>query len=116
MRTVIEDSNGHILIGGGDGLWRFDGEHYTCLSTDFVGYMIEDRTGNLWYCAGIPNSHNMALYRFDKPALSAKTPQPFKIYEEPGMIFGLLEDTQGNIWFGTGEGVCRYDGVRVERL
>ena len=28
------------------------------------------------------------------------------------MIFGILEDTQGNIWFGA-SGVYRYDGNTI---
>ena len=29
------------------------------------------------------------------------------------MIFGILEDDKGNIWFGSLEGVYRYDGKTI---
>ncbi len=30
------------------------------------------------------------------------------------MIFGLTEDKDGNIWFGTGKGIGRIDGDTVQ--
>ncbi|HEV7780801.1 MAG TPA: two-component regulator propeller domain-containing protein [Chitinophagaceae bacterium] len=29
------------------------------------------------------------------------------------MIFGILEDDKGNIWFGSFDGVYRYDGKTI---
>jgi hypothetical protein len=30
-----------------------------------------------------------------------------------GMIFGILEDDKGSIWFGAFDGVHRYDGKTI---
>jgi ligand-binding sensor domain-containing protein len=32
------------------------------------------------------------------------------------MIFGILEADDGNIWFGTSNGVYRYDGNTITRF
>jgi ligand-binding sensor domain-containing protein len=29
-------------------------------------------------------------------------------------VFGIEEDTEGNIWFGTGRGIQRYDGTTFQ--
>ena len=31
-------------------------------------------------------------------------------------VFGILEDAKGNIWFGSGGGVHRYDGNTITDL
>lgn len=35
---------------------------------------------------------------------------PQKLGQKKGCFFGILEDKEGGIWFGTLNGVCRYDG------
>lgn len=109
VRSVIEDKNGNIWLGGQGGLWCYDGTSFTKYSEDFVGYLCEDRKGNLWACAGEKNTYKMALYRYNASSLSVPG-TPDKILSHDGQIFGIIEDTAGNIWFGTDQGVCRYDG------
>lgn len=36
-----------------------------------------------------------------------------EIMSQPGMLLGILEDAKGNIWFGSGSGVYRYDGKTI---
>lgn len=112
VRSIIQDKNGAIWLGGQCGLWRYSGTTFSKYSDDFVGYLNEDRKGNLWTCAGETNTYKMALYRYDALSLSVpgKSAIPAKILSNDGQIFGIMEDTAGNIWFGTDKGVCRYDG------
>ncbi|MFM9949725.1 MAG: two-component regulator propeller domain-containing protein [Saprospiraceae bacterium] len=50
------------------------------------------------------------MSRFDAIALTGNSPKAEQIRLENGQVFGILEDTDENIWFGTVHGVCRFDG------
>lgn len=127
VRSIIEDKTGNIWIGGQDGLYRYNGKSFTKFSTKFIGFLYEDQKGGIWISAGTPQPRNMVLYRYDPSAYfdsaqhkslrAGGKSAPLlgeanfdKIFEGDGQIFGILEDHQGNIWFGTEMGVCRYDG------
>ena len=100
VRSIINDKTGNIWIGGQDGLFRYNGSSITPMDTKFTGYIFEDKTGNLWLSEG--ETEGMALYRYD-----GKT---FSKIASSGQVFGITEDRDGNIWFGTVNGVQRYDG------
>ena len=52
----------------------------------------------------------MALYHYDGNALSSGQAGLPQIIKEERQIFDIAEDRNGNIWFGTEQGVGRYDG------
>jgi ligand-binding sensor domain-containing protein len=79
----------------------------TTVSTNFVGYVFEDKAGNLWSSEGDANRSEMTLSRYDGRSF-AKT-----VIASDQQIFGVIEDKAGNIWFGTTDGVRRYDGKSV---
>jgi ligand-binding sensor domain-containing protein len=103
VRSIIEDKTGNIWIGGQDGLLRYDGKSFTNISTNFIGYIFEDKTGNLWLSEDETNG--WVLNKYDGKSST-------KIAAS-SMIFGITEDITGNIWFGTMNGVGRYDGKSV---
>jgi len=111
-RTVIKDKKGIIWLGGADGLWRYDGNTFNNLTMNFTGYIYEDRKGNVWTSS--ETAEGWALSRYDEKSLSAKKPTATEIksaYEiNKRMIFGILEANDGSIWFGSLDGVYRYDG------
>jgi ligand-binding sensor domain-containing protein len=118
VRTITEDKKGNIWLGGPDGLWRYDGNTFTNFTQKFVGYVIEDRKGNIWTSSEgdkapfyIRDGQGWALSRYDEKSLSDEKPTVTEIANKP-MIFGLLEDDKGNIWFGA-DGVYRYDGNTI---
>ena len=111
VRTITEDKKGNIWLCGSDGLWRYDGSTFTNFTQQFVGYVIEDKKGNIWTSSESDGGQGWALLRYDEKSLTGKTPTVTKITNEQ-MIFGILEDTQGNIWFGA-SGVYRYDGNTI---
>lgn len=119
VRSVIEDQKGHIWFGGPAGLWRYDGQVFTNYNKDFVGYIHEDREGNIWTSSKSTQYARWVLSRYEKNA-SSSTAQPTVIEVIPeseankGMIFGILDAADGNIWFGALDGVYRYDGRTVE--
>lgn len=135
VRSIIEDKKGNIWLGGNDGLWRYDGSTFTNFTQKFVGYIYEDKKGNIWTSSVSAYDQSWALSRYDEKSLSNNKPtvtSPFHIpfYQEnmslfnnkatvteikskEGMIFGILEAYDGNIWFGTLKGVYRYDGNTI---
>ena len=110
VRHIIEDKNGAIWLGGNDGLWRYDGITFTNFTQKFVGYIYEDTKGNIWTSSESANIQGWALSRYDGMSLTNEKATVTEIKAEQGMFFGILEDSDGSIWFGTLNGVYRYDG------
>lgn len=111
IRSIIQDQQGNFWWGGKDGLWRYDGTTYTNLTPKFTGFIYETRDGHIWVSAtGGLEGHGMSLYRFDAGVPPSGKDQLTTIHDENGQVFGILEDADGNIWFGTERGVTRYDG------
>ncbi len=114
VRSIIEDQNGYIWLGGNDGLWRYktDGTltNFTNFSKRFTGRIYEDSKGNIWVSHESENPGTWVLSRYDKKPLPYENPTATEIRKEDNMFFGITEDTNGHIWFGSLKGVCRYDG------
>jgi ligand-binding sensor domain-containing protein len=120
VRSIIKDKKGNIWLGGHDGLWRYDPSTslragsgtFTNFTQRFVGYIYEDKKGNIWTSSENSNDGRWVLSRYDEKSLSNKKPTVTEITNKP-MIFGILEDNKGNIWFGSFDGVYRYDGKTI---
>jgi ligand-binding sensor domain-containing protein len=122
VRSMITDKKGNIWLGGNDGLWRYNGSTFTNFTQKFVGYIYEDKKGNIWTSSEssddlskVLNSTNntaWALSRYDEKSLSNKKPTVTQIAYKP-MIFGILEARDRSIWFGSIDGVYRYDGKTI---
>jgi ligand-binding sensor domain-containing protein len=112
VRSIIKDKKGNMWLGGADGLWRYDGSTFTNFTHKFVGYIYEDKKGNIWTSSENANTPAWALSRYDEKSLKDKKPTVTEITNKP-MIFGILEDDKGNIWFGALDGVYRYDGKTI---
>lgn len=115
VRCIIEDRKGNIWLAGNDGLWRYDGSTFKEIVRNFVGYVYEDRNGNIWTSSeGNTKTSEWVLSRYDEKSLSniyVAVPQVVK--PNAGGLFGIMEDNQGYIWFGSVMGVYRYDGNSV---
>jgi ligand-binding sensor domain-containing protein len=113
VRCIIKDKKGIIWLGGADGLWRYDGKTFTSFTSNFVGYVYEDKKGNIWTSSESANKQDWELSRYDEKSLSGKKPTVTVVKANEEMIFGILEDDKGNIWFGSMNGVYRYDGKTI---
>ena len=66
VARITEARNGNLWFAGGDGICRYDGKTFTCLTTKDgltnkgIWSILEDETGNLWI-----GSSNTGLCRFD---------------------------------------------------
>jgi ligand-binding sensor domain-containing protein len=106
VRSIVADRSGNILIGSeGDGLWRYNGQSFTDLKSKFTSFILEDKKGNLWLSASCGDE-----YTNSRTALNYYNGTDFTKITEDDQIFGIFEDKDGYIWFGTTHGVCRYDG------
>ena len=112
VRSIMKDRKGNIWLAGSDGLWRYDGSTFTNFTHDFVGHVYEDKKGNIWTSSESKDKLHWTLSRYDAKTLSDKNPTVTTIAKKP-MIFGILEDGKGNIWFGDFDGVHRYDGKSI---
>ncbi|MFT5098611.1 MAG: ligand-binding sensor domain-containing protein [Planctomycetaceae bacterium] len=118
--TLI-DRKGHIWFSGVTGLFHYDGEQVRHLFQSTSFSLMEDSHGNIWYTGGALKGGDAkpggsVLNRFDPTAgleNFLETSEQIEIGER-GMIFGLTEDKDGTIWFGTGKGVGRIDGDTVQ--
>jgi ligand-binding sensor domain-containing protein len=108
--SIKQDSNGKVWIGGQDGLYCYDPslsseKAFTKLLPNFICNIYEDKIGNLWLSAG--EDKGMALYKYDRKNF---TKIITKNKDDDSQVFEITEDKSGNIWFGTMQGPCRYDG------
>ena len=120
VRTIMEDKKGNIWLAGNDGLWRYDGRSFTVFTKAFVGYVYEDKKGNIWTSSdtdksaiglqSISGQKGWKLSRYDEKSLYDKNAEPKIIRANEDMVFGIVEASDGSIWFGTMNGVHRYNG------
>src|SRR5688500_14465399 len=114
--SIIEDKKGSIWFGDVDGLWRYDGRIFTNVSQKGAYAIIEDKKGNIWTTGADEPPRNgqvWSLSRYDQKSLYNKNPTVTEIKSGPPAFLGLLEATDGSIWFGSMNGVYRYDGKTI---
>ena len=108
--TIMEDKKGNIWLGG-NGLWRYDGSTFTNFTENIVRYVYEDKKGNIW-TSGTNSNGIWSLSRYDEKSKYNKKPTVIEITQSRN-LFGILEANDGNIWFGSFDGVYRYDGNTI---
>ena len=116
--SIFEDTKGYIWIGIYDGLIRYNPAlaqsgakaYESFLLPWLTYYFTEDKSGNLWFTQSEPNKHytdlpSQVLYSYDgkifSRILTKYGPYDFQ-------IFGKVIDKNGNLWFGTMRGLCKY--------
>ena len=110
--SLYEDSNGNIWLGGNAGLWRYDGQSWTNFTKTFVGYVYEDSKRDIWTSSGFGS--NWAIRHYTGTSLSLEQIKATELSVYEGMYFGILEDSQGQMWFGKLDGIYRFDGENFE--
>lgn len=114
VRWMIKDKKDNMWMGGPDGLWRSTGSTFTNLNRNFIGYIYEDKNGNIWTSSENVKDGKWGLSRYSSETLLDAAPKALEIKSEhtnhKGMVFGILEANDGTIWFGTLDGVYRYTG------
>lgn len=109
ISSIIDDKEGNIWFGG-NGLWRYDGSTFTNFTTNSVRYICEDKKGNIW-TSGLSANGHWAISRFDDK-LPGNTPAVIEITQSKN-LFAVFGADDGSIWFGSFDGVYRYDGKTI---
>jgi signal transduction histidine kinase/ligand-binding sensor domain-containing protein/DNA-binding response OmpR family regulator len=117
VRSIVKDIHNSILIGfDGAGIRKFNADNYglegTWLNTGDKPYEISDNSvldifcdseERIWvstYTAGI------SIIDFQKPAMEFIKHQAGNENSiRSSNVYSILEDSEGNLWFGTGAGV-----------
>ncbi len=118
--SILQDREGHLWVGTDGGVSRYDWESFTTftardgLAGNVVFSMLQDREGHLWF--GTSNGVN----RYDGKASSTLrqaqgSGQSFTTFTiKDGLAnneaHSIFQDREGHLWFGTSNGVSRYDG------
>ena len=107
VQTIMEDRAGNLWFGTRyGGLCKYDGKTFTAftrkeLKGDDVFTLYQDRAGILWI--GVTR---IGLCSYDGTT--------FTCYDEQDgagirVVMSVLEDTAGQLWFGTGAGAYHFD-------
>lgn len=115
IRSIIMDKNGSIWFGGNPGLWKFSDNTFRKMMTNFTGYIFEDRQGNIWTSSDSGTNQEWVLTKYPRNFLNSPIPTSFPIYQEADMFFGITQDQNGDIWFGTLRGIVHFDGTTFNR-
>jgi ligand-binding sensor domain-containing protein/signal transduction histidine kinase len=121
VSCIAADNRGNLWFGTSNGVSKYNGNSFTNYSTrqglinTDVNSILLDKSGNLWF----GTSGGVSRYDVSLPAIAGTDGNDtvgtvFKNYSSiDGLINNhittILEDKNGNIWFGTGGGVCRLD-------
>lgn len=116
VQTILEDREGSLWFGtggwdvSGSGVSRFEGDAITNftvangLPRNESMTLFEDRVGNIWF-GGWGGAGRFI------------GDEPIALEGVEGVVRGIAEDPDGNLWFAThGNGVFRYDWETVEHF
>ncbi|MDW7694828.1 two-component regulator propeller domain-containing protein [Flammeovirgaceae bacterium SG7u.111] len=114
---LVVASNDDVWFGYlKNGVGRYSAEegvfyHYTSLPTDpttlgenRIERLYEDKEGNIWV-----GHNNNGASKYDYESGTFKRYMPEKERKESGRVRGIVEDSQGNFWFGTQAGLYLFD-------
>lgn len=108
--SAVFDENDHLWLSvTSNKIWKFDGSWTSFEVFPTLGHyttkLFIDKDGNL--ISGTSNG----LYKFENTEF-------VKVNGYDGIIAGIKQDDEGNLWFGTEHGaaneVCKYDGAQFE--
>ncbi len=116
---MAQDKTGNFWFTTKDGICRYDGKTFTNFTTkDGIGGseiwgMFLEQSGIIWITA------RGATTRFD-PSLPLSNPEAFTVFTvEDGLnccVQSMYQDHSGNMWWGTGQGLYRFDGKRFYQV
>ena len=121
VMSIFQDSTGHLWFGTHDGVSQYDGNRFVTFTTqdglahNAVQSILEDRQGVLWFGTrgGVSRFDGLIFTTFYHESMSPhQSDNPQDIHSLQGLL-SMLEDSDGNLWFGTWEGVARYDGFTL---
>ena len=129
VHCSLQDRKGALWFGTTDqGLFRYDGKSFTHftkqdgLANDGILSLLADKRGGVWIGTAIGLSHfdGKAFENIPLAFQSGGQAYPSRSLDKemPGnnAVTAMMEDRSGGLWFGTDNGVYRYDGKMITRL
>ena len=116
---MIQDKTGNFWFTMKGGICRYDAKNFTSLTTkdglggsEVWGIYIE-KSGIIWITA------RGSTTRYD-PSVSISNPKAFTVFTvADGLnccVQSMYQDRSGNMWWGTGQGLYRFDGKRFYQV
>jgi ligand-binding sensor domain-containing protein len=116
---IAQDNDGNMWFTMKTGICKYDGKTFTEYTakdglggTEFWGIIIE-RSGIIWVTA------RGSTTRFD-PSIPLPNPDAFTVFTpEDGLnccVQSMFQDKSGRMWWGTGQGLYRFDGKRFYQV
>ena len=106
VSDILEDRRGTIWMATTSGVCRYDGKlfnHFVPFNEKEVGILMADKNGNIW----IGSVTGEFLNKYDGKSISRYTIREGLPHH---VIKNIIEDRDGNMWFGTSGGVTKFDG------
>jgi ligand-binding sensor domain-containing protein/signal transduction histidine kinase len=123
VRSVFQDQEGVLWFGTGNGVSRYDGNTWTTFTTkdgladNQVQSIFQDREGVLWLSTmgGVSRYDGKTRSTRSTSSGQAGSGQAWTTFTtEDGLasnqVSSMLQDREGQFWFGTVGGASRYDG------
>lgn len=121
INCITSDKNNHIWIGTLGGINRFDGQSPGKTSNTFKTYLLKpelstsqvtslvaDLKGNLWF-----STDGMGVGKFDGKSFTYYNKQNGLADD---YVRSICLDANNNVWFGTRNGICFYNGSEFKRI
>jgi hypothetical protein len=118
VRCAAQDRAGNLWFGtSGEGTYRYDGKTFTQftvrdgLPSNIVWSALCDKDEQLWFGtdAGLCRWNRDRIELVPLPPLSAASEKPATsdkpAISKPPTVWSLLQDSRGNIWIATSEGI-----------
>ncbi|MEJ1238395.1 two-component regulator propeller domain-containing protein [Chryseolinea sp. T2] len=106
VHSIVEDRRGSIWMATASGVCKYDGKlfnHFVPFNEREVGILMAAKNGTVW----IGSANGEFLDKYDGKSVSRYT---IREGFPPHVIKNIIEDRNGNMWFGTSGGVTKYDG------
>ncbi len=111
VMALLEDRSGTIWAGTGypGCLCRFDGDRFERIETphDAVFRLFQSRYGHVWL-GGFGDNGISRYHRGTLVTYGVEHGMP------SGRVQSIVEDNSGNLWVGTQQGLCRFDGEKFQ--
>lgn len=115
VRAIVQDQQGFMWFGTGEGLNRFDGYSFTTfthkegdsssITNDFVNVLIKDSKGDLW----IGTESGLNKYNRQTDSFTTYVFDPHKKNSiSYGSVNQIIEDQKGNFWIAFSSGIVDY--------
>jgi len=113
---IVEDKVGNVWFGTSEGLIKYDGldfktfslkEGLSGIDAEIWGLTI-DKDGRIWVgsIGGVSHFDGEKFISFPLPISTVENPKPMLSHK---LVFKIIEDKNGNMWFATdGNGIFKY--------